>query len=72
MFISTQNNFCHFDHGLYKPPALALLSLYYMKNGIIKLQLLPLQRITCILAASYMKGFFTDGTIRCLVYDDFL
>ena len=72
MFISTQNNFAHFDHGSYKPPALALLSLYYINDGIIKLKLLALQRITCILAASYMKGFFADGTIRCLVYDDFL
>ena len=23
-------------------------------------------------AASYMKGFFPDGIIRCLLYDDFL
>ena len=43
-----------------------------MNDGIIKLKLLALQRITCILAASYMKGFFADGAIRCLLYDDFL
>ena len=39
VFISTENNFCHSDHRPYKSPALALLSLYYMSDGIMKLKL---------------------------------
>ena len=27
---------------------------------------------SCFLALSYMKGFFADSIIRCLLYDDFL
>ena len=61
VFISIENNFCHSDHRPYKPLALALLSLYYMSDGIIKLKL-KLKLYKAILTG---KAKQTESCILC-------